>query len=220
MANCNSRCNFYFKVQGAPELRRCRPEKHQNFTPARWLIGSLAAHPGPVLLAGADGGTDGHAGGGRTHNDHGLSLRGLVTRSPARPGPGAPVRRNSQMQHRAPAYRCPHCFRPSHPPRRRDSRLPSMRPGQGHHARCRYRRSCQAAVLRRAIVQPFMHGICGWPPASDQMMVPGHYAACVTRRLDATAVHLAIGKNIARSRQIAHVGRGSAVVYRSGQKRY
>jgi hypothetical protein len=33
-------------------------------------------------------------------------------------------------------------------------------------------------------------------------------------------VHVAIGKNIVRSLQIAHTEMGSAVVYRSGQKRY
>lgn len=181
MANCNSRCNFYFKVQCPSELRRCGPANHRNFTPARWLIGSPAAHPGPVLLARADR----HAGGGQTYNDHDLSLRGLVARPAGRGSPGEPVSRNSQTQHQAPAYRCPHCFRPSRQPRRRDSGLPSMRLGQSHHAQYRYRRGCRAAALRRAIGQPFIHGICAWPPATDQTMLPGHYSACVTRRRDA-----------------------------------
>ena len=222
MANCKSRCNFYFKVQGCADLGRCGRQISSILRPARRMIrqywrdlgrfaaGAPLAAPAGVLAAA------------RASGDHRRPAPNLVADRPGR-ARRAPARGDSPAQHRAPAYRCPHCFRepqspllrqpyqrcPGQPPQlphcfreprppgRRDSRPRRMCLGPRHHARYRLRRGRRASVVSRSINQALNHGICRWLIIADHMRPSGHYSACVTRRPDAAS-------GLSRGAQICH----------------
>jgi hypothetical protein len=209
MANCKSRCNFYFKVQGRADLGRCGPVNQQYFTPSSPADPAVLARSGPVRRRRAGGCTEGVHEAARRSNDHRRPAPNLVAHRPGR-ARCAPARGDSQVQHRAPAYRRPHCFprttmapAPSATPallppatptsallRRGASASPTRIPAAANVARARTSRSVQirrdrrGGVLNPSINHAPNHGICGWVVTADRAQPRGHYSACVMGRPD------------------------------------